>query len=44
MSSGQLKKYHGWKSRRIVIRDGMRVLLNKDGTERERRPIEKKTK
>lgn len=42
MSSGQLKKRHGWNSRKMIIRDGMVVLLNKDGTERERRVLEKK--
>lgn len=42
MSSGQRKKHHGWNSRRMIIRDGMVVLLNKDGTERSRRPMEKK--
>ena len=42
VSSGQRKKHHGWKSRRMIIRDGMVVLLNKDGSERERRPMEKK--
>ena len=26
----------------MIIRDGMIVLLNKDGSERERRPMEKK--
>lgn len=42
MSSGQYKKHHGWKSRRWVMRDGKAVLLNKDGTERLRKTIEKK--
>jgi len=42
VSSGQYKRHHGWNSRRRVVRDGMIVLLNKDGTERERRPMEKK--
>ncbi len=42
VSSGSYKKHHGWKSRRRIVRDGMVVLLNKDGSERERRPMEKK--
>jgi len=42
MSSGQFKKHHGWNSRKMIIRDGMVVLLNKDGSERVRRPLEKK--
>lgn len=42
MSSGKFKKHHGWNSRKMIIRDGMAVLLNKDGSERERRPLEKK--
>jgi len=42
VSSGQYKKHHGWKSRRMIVREGMVVLLNKDGSERERRPMEKK--
>jgi len=42
VSSGQYKKHHGWNSRKMIMRDGMIVLLNKDGSERERRPMEKK--
>lgn len=42
MSSGQYKKHHGWHSRKMIIRDGMVVLLDKNGNEKERRPMEKK--
>lgn len=44
MSSGQYKMHHGWKSRRWIVRDGMAVLLAKDGREILRKPIEKKSK
>jgi len=44
VSSGSYKKHHGFNSRKWVVRDGKAVLLNKDGTEKLRREIDKKQK
>jgi hypothetical protein len=40
MSSGQRKVKHPFN--KSIIRDGMIVILRKDGTEKSRQPMEKK--